>query len=481
MDKVDTLFEVLAQANLGTTHPPDIPMFEMGINVRHLGVTGKGDDAILHSVAICDEIKWGFEGEPADTTLKLGRPPSTPTRAWLYVHEHFDLFAHTTLSAVCSKLYRPHNLHLLTDPENTFNLRVMNILAAHAQNTPYANQFVFTVPITHPINIAETSCGWVGLDTIHVLGIRVGGQALAHVLMHINTPASFVDVWVCDTTRLQTLMLWLRARFPDLIMGSRVDGCVVVCRPGVGCACRIHLEGGRDTPIMKIQPDFTQGMFDGHAVQATPRCLLALKSNTSTDSGWMGRDSGMKVVGPTTLCGKPIVNTNPDMSKKVWNLITQYGCIDVSTQPGTDDRYFTKRGPNPPTRFGYVFQTMPLEQFLANPSAGVGHALHIYMDRLYVQSRDGDYLYIRPGVQVLESLLAYLNTSYGNYTTPTSVVVRVESPIHAQSGGRLAHVPVGCSISGVVWWYPGCVRINTVYFSVVDPQVHPGHISHGIH
>lgn len=481
MDTLDNLFMVLAQANVDSANvdSPEIPVGCLDIHVRHLGVTGKGPEATLHVVGILDELAWGISPpSQAHRKMKLTRP-GADTRACLYAHEHFDVFnSRVNVADMCSKLYRPENLHLLTDPENTLNLQVMSILAAHAQNTAYANQFVFNVPVD-AATITETCCGWVGLEHIHGLGLRVGGPALAHVLLGINTPASFVDMWV-DSPRLPTLVRWLRARFPSLTIGSRIDGTMIVCRPGVGCACRIHPEA-HDTPIMKLQPDFAQCIFDGHKVAATPRCLLALKTNKSIHPPysrhvWASLDAGLRVAGETTPRGKPTVNTSPDTEKKIWNLLTQYGCVDVSAHPDTDARYFEARGPTPPTRWGYAFTPMRMQGFLETPSAEA-YALYVYIERMYVESREGDFLHIREPPAVLGALLAHLNASYGTYTPTTEVVILADAAAHAASGVALSHVPVGCSISGIVWWYPGCIRDDgTVYFSIT-PQVHPGHLA----
>jgi hypothetical protein len=99
---------------------------------------------------------------------------------------------------------------------------------------------------------------------------------------------------------------------------------------------------------------------------------------------------------------------------------------------------------------------------------------------MYVERRDETFLHIHQDAHVepLVSLINYINTSYGVFTPTTGVVVQIEDlPVHAMSGGTLTHVPVGCSMSGVVWWYPDCTRGDgTMYFSIVYPQVHPGHV-----
>ncbi len=478
MESIDEVLEVLEQSTAGLDPPPptDFPVFALDINVVHSGVTGRGEDATLHLLGVMEPIKWGPElfETPSSCELQLGRPPNTSTRAWLFVHEHFP----RDVAQMCARLFQ--HTQLLTHT-SVRNLNILNILAARAQNTAFASHFMLNAPIQHPERIEHTSCGWVSLTLVRALNLRVGGQALGHVLLDTDTPAAFVDVW---TEQPQVLIMWLREKFPDVIFGGTPEGVVVACRPGVGCACRIRIE---PPDIMRIQPDFAQCVFDGTALAATPRCLLALRTNTSIHHPhsmyvWASLDAGLEVLGEFRLRGKPTVNTDPDTSKKIWNMLTQYGCVDVSTTAATDSKYFTARQPHPPSQWGYTFQYVEAQAFLRTPTEiQPGHALYLRVSRLYVDARVGKYLHIRREdsreVRALDALLEHLNASYGNYTRTESIVVRVEeTPVHALTGGSLTYVPVGCSISGMVWWHPACTRNDgTVYFSL-KPWVHPAHL-----
>ena len=472
MEKLDALVGALEKYNiLHPTEPREKPTIEIDIYVVHFGVTGKGEHATLHAVGIMTG---------STPSIIMCRPKPTDVRPWLYVHEHFDVINNDVDAGVmCSKLYRPGNIHLIRDTENTFNLKVLSILSGYAQNTPYADQFLFNIPINHTVTISQTACGWVD-DITHGL---VGGQALAHVLMNITTPASFVDVWV-DSHQVETLVTRMRRIFPCMGMGVRVDGTVVMTRPGVVCACRIHV---RDVwaSIMDIHPDYTQCVFDGNKVSATPRCMLALHTNTSTHPPgskyvWMSLDSGMRVVGETTPRWKPTVNTHTGFDKTAWNLITQYGCVDVSS----DDRVFLQRhaAPQLPTRWRGKLKRMMLEEYLLDPSGWSrrGCGLYVYVDRMCVEGEEDDCLRVRredTGVMhMLERFIGHISTQYR--IRHESIRVRVEgTPTHALNGGTLAHVPVGCSVSGVLWWNEECVHSDwTVFFYLVDPKVHPGHL-----
>lgn len=299
LEKIDILFP-------STTRTPTIPI---DINLCHLGVTGKGEEARLHSVSVLNEY-----GE-----IVTGRPGPGDVRPLLYVHEHFDTVnSGVDLSVMCKQLYGDHR-HLL-DLDCIFNLQVLTILATYAQNTSYAQQFVFNVEAEG--DISKTSCGWIDLNMIHLFNIRVGGQAVAHLLMNIPTSASFVDVWVDDVYHLQSLLTLLRYRFKGVVVG-RSSGPLIVCRPGATCTCRIHVG---DVDIMKIQPDFAQCVYDGHKFAATARCLLALAGSPDL--------------------GEPTVMQDD----AIWHMLTQHRCIDVSTESNSDQRCF----PHPPSTEGYI-------------------------------------------------------------------------------------------------------------------------------
>jgi hypothetical protein len=356
----------------------------------------------------------------------------------------------------------------------------MAILAAYAQNTSYAHQFVMSVQV-ECATLTDTSAAWVDLGFIAALKLRVGGQALAHVLMNITSVASSVHVWVDTPGQLGRLLDAWRCRFPDLILGSTLDT-LIVCRPAVMCVCYVHVEAWtRDTAIMTLQPDFTQCMFDGNSVAVTPRCLLALHTNTSvhrpmSTNVWVSMESGLQVAGETTGRAKPTV-TPPDMGGQIWSMVTQYGCINVSTNSTQDAKYCIPRTPKPAGRWGWTGDARCLLAYLDNPldEVELECALYVYVERMYVESRVGDEVTVRPSreVDALQRLIALLGTGDAR---PDFLVVRVDAPVHAPSGVTLAHAPVGCSLSGFVWWHPSCVRRGSAFFSTVNPRVHPGHL-----
>lgn len=288
LEKIDILFP-------STPRTLTIPI---DINLCHLGVTGKGEEARLHSVSVLNEY-----GE-----IVTGRPGPGDVRPLLYVHEHFNTVnSWVDLSVMCKQLYGDYS-HLL-DLDCIFNLQVLTILATYAQNTSYAQQFVFNVDAEG--DIAHTSCGWINMDMLRLFNIRVGGQAVAHMLMGITTPAAFVDVWVHDAHHLQSLLTLLRHRFDGVVVG-RSSGHLIVCRPGATCTCRIHIGGD----IMNIHPDFTQCVYDGHKFSVTARCLLALAG--------------------TPDLGEPAVMQHD----AIWHMLTQHRCVDVSTAAHSDKRCF---------------------------------------------------------------------------------------------------------------------------------------------
>jgi hypothetical protein len=487
MDVVANLLDVLTRGKLVMARPmpPPHQLHTRAPDITASQFVVSGDR--LHAFAVHGE-----------SGVRYFRPQGDTVRAWMYVHKHFGLpESGMQASVVWKKLNTPEHRHIMDDTNGAFNLHVMCILGSYAQNTPYTHHFSFhSAKHTNVDRLLElTSNKWF---RHHDLDFRViwGGQALAHVLMGNPDPASHIDVWVQTHEQVQVLIdKWRHIHKESLILGVRPGGVIVVCLPRVRCSCIVRVVPASDTynELWSMQPDFTQCVYDGETVIATPRCILAMntrKSEHPPDSrrAWLSKESGLTVTPGVKFRGKPMVINSDHQPHIAWELLSQFGCTGISLTPSTDSMLFTSYAKENPGVLGFGTKHVEMQSFLQVPRClEEGVSLFIRIDRMYVE-KSGDETLIRNDasseVKYMDALVSNLMACRPGHYTPTPLLeVRfVDKPEHASSGAKMDAPPPHTSVSGTVWWNTLCVRDNTsppphtLFFNVTSARVHPPHL-----
>jgi hypothetical protein len=489
MDTVENLLGVLADGRIFMDRPSQPPQTltqsKVDINLTDLVVSGNH----VHAFAVGDDL-WGNLHRP-----KYFRP-GEDMEPWLYVFHHFGLTKHPMIPGdIWTKLNTPQHTHIMDFTDSVFNLKVMCILATHAQETPYIHHFSFhsTTPNNIGPRLEATSNRWFRTGD-HEFPIYFGGQALAHVLLGNTQPASQIEVWVETAQQVEVLVKGWRQRYGDaLILGTRPRGVIVACLPRTPCSCVVRVVPPHQTyhELWKLHPDFTQCVFDGTCVIATPRCLLAVQTHASqhppnSTRAWMSKDSGLSVDRGVNTRGKPTVIRSDSHTDIAWELLTQFGCTGVSLTPSTDPMLFTPDYRQEVSRLGFGNEHIELKTFLENPQPlEDGVSLFMHIDRMYVETRLNNNLYVRkdPSSDMifLELLMTHLNSVHPGKYQPTEFVEinLVDTAQHAANGEKLPTVPIHTSISGTLWWNPMCVNNqppHTLFFNIMDTKVHPPHL-----
>ena len=380
---------------------------------------------------------------------------------------------------MCSMLFRDEHVHLLSNTNNTFNLQVMSIVSTYVQDTQFAQQCVFEVT-PKCVSISDTTCGWVLPEMIQIFQLQVGGQAVSHLLLGLNTPAYYVDIWVAAQT-LHSLIIWFREKFHDVLLGKRVDETIIAVRPGVKCVCRVHVHlPGDPTPIMELQPDFTQCMMNGDTYCATPRCMLAIRSGTSVQPPhsphmWMAHTSRLRLLHESEMRAKPLEIDGPSDSRV---LLSDYHCVDICFNDTL--RFCSLKRPKPPSRWIYM-PRVEITTFLRSPINLVSSStlIYVHVSRLHVRGRVASTIHIdHRDIRGIDKLVEHVNQTYPAQVYVRDEILIEETPIHAPSGSLLTAVPVGCSVSGHIWWYPQSLMSEHCKVEMIltmrNPRVHPG-------
>lgn len=489
MDVVNNLLEVLARGRLVMSRPTPLPT---QLQTREPGITASqfvvsGDH--LHAFAVHD-----------DPCVRYFRPHGDTIDAWMYVHKHFGLpESGMQASVIWNKLNTPEHRHIMDDTDGVFNLHVMCILGTYAQNTPYVHHFSFhSKKHTNVDHLLElTSNRWF---RHHDLDFPVfwGGQALAHVLLGNPTPATHLDVWVNSHDHVRVLIeRWRRIHGESLILGVRPLGVIVVCLPRVRCSCIVRVVSADETyhELWNMQPAFTQCVYDGETVIATPRCILAMNTRESKEPpnstrAWLSKQSGLNTglnTGGADFPGKPLVINSDHQPQIAWDLITQFGCTGVSLTPTTDAILFTSCTKETPGVMGLGTKHMDMQTFLKVPRClEDGVSLFLHVNRLYVE-KSGDKILIRrdaisDGVKYMDSFVANLLACRPGLYTPTPLfeIRLVDQAVHASNGAKMDTPPPHTSLSGTVWWNSLCVNNHipphTLFFNLTSARVHPPHL-----
>lgn len=510
MEKFQSLLDVLSDGRTflerSTPKQIDIPTAEtIDINVNGLVISGQGDTAHLHAFSVGDQLNWALHQEeqvasPRMKRLKYFRlDPSDKTLgdAWKYVHEHFNKM---DPESVHNTLFSGKQESVLSSVHSVFNLQVMCILATYVQETPYIEKFTSHASYPDVQSKLESITNRWYREGDFDFPVYFGGQALSHVLLGKNLRASYVDVWVQSKDHLKELLEVWRKRHTSLFLGARPGGVIVACLPRVSCSCVVRVVPPSQTyhELWRLQPDFTQCMFNGTSVVMTPRCLLALKTGIShhpptSNNVWISSESGLKVKGNNSgESGKPALVSSENDLRASWELMTQYGCVGVSLCPFTDHS-LVDSGTNYVAKWGFGTQHIPMEDFLSTPGKqlGAGNSLYIHIDRMFVEKRVDNIIYVNrdqshgSNLQYLDSLMEYIvDMDPGRYHRSKLLEIHIHDfSEHAVTGAKLNAVPVNSSISGIVRWNFMCTKRvapekdeYTLFFGIISPRVHPGHL-----
>jgi hypothetical protein len=519
MDKIESLIRVLR--NGGMKIPPSpIPSLETYhiaqgvVGLNHVGVTGVGTDACsLHTLGIYDVVLWKNSKEersPRGGQLVHYRlPPNvcvTTQKAWMYLVCNFGVWDKEVVPGEMASTLLNDHAHLKKEG-GLVSLEILDLLASYLQRTSYEDATFLHHPTTL-LSLSYTASHWFSRMSLETIEDYVWvGEAVTCAAMSSSHPSHFPsqhsEVWVSNKEDAHEVLKIARECFYDIVAGCRITSSetLVLIRwshPIPPLYVRVVPQNERARSLMEVQPDFCQSMWHPrhHEFTCTPRCRRAMVTNVCILSPFSSLESfakkrGFLVKGKEEERKEDEDERNED---KVWMMLRgneenmgvqlmrlKHKCSDVSSRKENDWMlsYWYRDDID---KNKYDVDLKKHDWFPETRS-------YFDIKRVWVKKVEGRFLTItRPHDAPLTSLFYTLHAHLSNVLEDNDemmVDVGDAQIVHGMTHDELKRVPVGCSLSGTMWFTGQLTMSPTGYrvvtFQMLKVYVHPSHLPSSCH